>query len=238
MATVPDVSPSPRRFDAIFLDVGGVLVLPHHDTITGHFADAGFEIDRERLLEAHYRGVLAIDDAKAGPEEFGDYHREFATAAGVLEADLARGIAVLEGVWETTHLWREPLPGAAEGLAALAELDLPMVIVSNANGTIERLLAEAGICQIGPGPGVEVAGVIDSGAVGVAKPDPAIFRLALGVAGVPAERAVHIGDTYQYDVVGARAAGVHPVLMDPLELRADADCDRIASLTEAVAYIG
>ncbi|MDQ6696332.1 MAG: HAD family hydrolase [Actinomycetota bacterium] len=229
---------SGRRFDAIFLDVGGVLVMPHLDTITGHFADAGFELDRDRLLEAHYRGVLAIDQTKAGPEEFGDYHREFATAAGVVEADLARGIAVLEAIWETADLWREPLPWAADGLAALAELDLPLVIVSNADGTIERVLADAGICQVGPGPGIELAGVIDSGVVGVAKPDPAIFRLALDVAGVAAARAVHIGDTYQYDVLGARAAGVHPVLMDPLGLRPDADCERIASLTEAVALIG
>ncbi len=211
--------------------------MPHIDTITTGFADAGLEVDKERLLEAHYRGVLAIDDAKARPEVFSDYHREFATAAGILETDLARGIAVLEGVWETTHLWREPLPWAAEGLAALAELGLPLVIVSNADGTIERLLADAGICQIGPGHGVELAGVIDSGAVGVAKPDPAIFRLALDVVGVAAERAVHIGDTYQYDVVGARAAGVHPVLMDPLGLRPDVDCDRIADLVDAVALI-
>ncbi len=217
--------------------MGGVLVTPHVDTITGHFADAGLEIDRALLLEAHYRGVLAIDDAHAVPEEFGDYHREYATAAGVLEADLASGIAVLEGVWETTHLWREPLPWAAEGLAALAELDLPLVIVSNADGTIARSLADAGICQVGPGPGVELAGIIDSGAVGVAKPDPAIFGLALDVAGVPADRAVHIGDTYQYDVVGARAAGVHPVLMDPLDLRPQVDCDRITTLIDAVALI-
>src|SRR6476619_1521509 len=231
------VPASSHRFDAIFLDVGGVLVMPHQDTIAGHFADAGLEVDRELLLEAHYRGVLAIDDAKAGPEEFGDYHREFATAAGIRESDLARGIAVREGVWETTHLWRDPLPWAAEGLAALAALDLPIVIVSNADGTIEQLLANAHICQIGPGPGVEVAGVIDSGAVGVAKPDPAIFRLALDVVGVPADRAVHIGDTYQYDVLGARAAGVHPVLMDPFGLRPDADCDRITNLGEAVALI-
>ena len=43
--------------------------------------------------------------------------------------------------------------------------------------------------------------------------------------------------TYQYDVVGARAAGVHPVLMDPFDLRPEADCDRIKSLGEAVALI-
>jgi putative hydrolase of the HAD superfamily len=234
---VPAVPPSAHRFDAVFLDVGGVLVMPHLDTIIGHFAAADLPIERDRLLEAHYRGVLAIDLAQAEPEFFGDYHREFATAAGILEADLARGIAVLETVWRTAGLWREPLPWTADGLAALVELEVPLVVVSNADGTIERLLADAGICQVGPGPGVELAAVVDSGAVGVAKPDPAIFELALDIVGLPADRAVHIGDTYQYDVVGARAAGVHPVLMDPLDLRPDVDCDRVTSLAEAAALI-
>ncbi|MGI8709576.1 MAG: HAD family hydrolase, partial [Acidimicrobiales bacterium] len=79
--------------------------------------------------------------------------------------------------------------------------------------------------------------VIDSGTFGVAKPDPAISALALDSVGVDAARAVHVGDTFQYDVRGARAAGVHPVLVDPLGLRTDTDCDRIASLTEVATLL-
>ena len=94
------------------------------------------------------------------------------------------------------------------------------------------VLATAGLLQVGPGPGVEVTAIIDSGAVGVAKPDPAIFELALAAAGTTADRAIHVGDAYQYDVRGARAAGVRPLLMDPLGLRGDVDCERIASLAE------
>ena len=71
-----------------------------------------------------------------------------------------------------------------------------------------------------------------AGVVGVAKPDPRIFELALELAGTTADRAVHVGDAYQYDVRGARAAGVHPVLVDPFGLRADVDCDRIEQLAD------
>jgi len=226
-----------RRFDAVFLDVGGVLVMPHHETITGHFTDAGLGIDPATLLEAHYRGVLAIDVARAAPEVFDEYHRDFATTLGITGTDLPAAVQVMEGIWQTTHLWREPLPWAAEGLAALAELGLPMVIVSNADGTVEALLRNAGICQVGPGAGVRVDHIVDSGVVGVAKPDPRIFDIALDLVGVPAHRAVHVGDTYQYDVVGARAAGVHPVLIDPLDLRPDVDCDRIRTLAEVTTII-
>ncbi len=66
--------------------------------------------------------------------------------------------------------------------------------------------------------------VVDSGAVGVEKPDPAIFRIALERAGVSAAEAMHVGDLFPVDVVGARRAGLEPVLLDPLGRYADRGC--------------
>ena len=60
--------------------------------------------------------------------------------------------------------------------------------------------------------------VIDSAVVGVSKPDPAIFALALDALGLPdVERStvVHVGDSLRYDVTGALAAGVRPIHLDP-----------------------
>jgi len=94
------------------------------------------------------------------------------------------------------------------------------------------------ICQVGPGPGVPVDAILDSTHVGVAKPDPAIFRMALDILGVPPERAVHIGDTPAADIAGARAAGVRPVLVDPYDLHPEADCLRVASLAGLVQLFG
>ncbi len=151
---------------------------------------------------------------------------------------MAEVAVALDDLWQRGGLWTMPLPGAAEGLAAIAATGLPIVIVSNADGTVADLLTRSGLVQVGPGPGVEVAAIIDSGAVGVAKPDPRIFELALAVTGATADRAVHVGDAYQYDVRGARAAGIHPVLVDPLGLRTDVDCDRIEHLADLVELLG
>lgn len=228
-----------RRFDVVFLDAGGVLVGPQPELIRQRFAEAGFAVDPARMFAAHYHGVHAIDRARAAPEVFGDYHLAYATHLGLDPAHLDAAAAVLQGLWETSGLWTEPLPWAAEGLAAIAATGVPIVVVSNADGSVADVLASIGLLQVGPGPGTEVAAIVDSGAVGVAKPDPAIFELALAhVAGVTPDRAVHVGDAYQYDVLGARAAGVHPLLVDPLGLRADADCDRVASLVEVADLVG
>lgn len=223
--------------DVVFLDAGGVLVCPNEALIVERFAQAGFTVDPTLLFAAHYHGVLAIDRANADPEVFDDYHRAYSAHLGIADGRTADAARVLQGLWEQSGLWRQALPWAAEGLAAIAATGVPIVIVSNADGTVAEVLGSTGLLQVGPGPGVAVHAIIDSGAVGVAKPDPAIFHLALQAAGTTADRAVHVGDAYQYDVRGARAAGVRPILVDPLGLRDDADCERVASLVDVAALL-
>jgi putative hydrolase of the HAD superfamily len=117
-----------------------------------------------------------------------------------------------------------------DGLRALAGLGIPLGVVSNSDGTVQAELCRLGICYAPggvpdgqnpepPAGGVEVGVVVDSAVAGVAKPDPAIFRIALDALGVPADRSVlHVGDSLRYDVAGALAAGLQPVHMDPYGL--------------------
>ncbi len=58
-----------------------------------------------------------------------------------------------------------------------------------------------------------VDAVVISAVLGVAKPDPAIFRVALERLGASAAEAIHVGDSVEHDVAGARAAGVEAVLV-------------------------
>jgi putative hydrolase of the HAD superfamily len=82
---------------------------------------------------------------------------------------------------------------------------------------VEQLLAGAGFAP-------HLAFVVDSGVVGIEKPDPRIFDLALGLAGVGAAETLYVGDLYPVDVVGARRAGIEPVLLDPLDRYTARDC--------------
>lgn len=110
--------------------------------------------------------------------------------------------------------------------------------MSNSDGTASTKLRRLGIAQVGPGPGVPVAAVIDSAVVGVAKPDPAIFGPALKALGVGAAAAVYVGDSAAYDVAGARAAGLRPLHLDPFgQCRAPADHDHVASLDDVVELV-
>ncbi len=80
--------------------------------------------------------------------------------------------------------------------------------------------------------------VVTSGDVGVDKPEPPIFLAALERAGVDASEAVHVGDQYKIDVVGARRVGINPILIDRYDLYAEvSDCPRIHSLTELTEHL-
>ena len=76
--------------------------------------------------------------------------------------------------------------------------------------------------------------VIDSQLVGVEKPDPRIFAIALERLGLPPAAALYVGDIYEVDVVGARRAGLDVILLDPLGLHAGRDV-RTAPSVAAVA---
>ena len=80
--------------------------------------------------------------------------------------------------------------------------------------------------------------VVTSGEVGVDKPEPPIFLTALQRAGVNASEAVHVGDQYKLDVIGARGVGITPILIDRYDLYPEvSDCPRIRHLTELAEYL-
>ncbi len=75
--------------------------------------------------------------------------------------------------------------------------------------------------------------VVTSGEVGADKPEPPIFLAALQRAGVNASQAVHVGDQYSLDIIGARGVGITPVLVDRYDVYPEvSDCLRIHRLTE------
>ncbi|MGH7415222.1 MAG: HAD family hydrolase, partial [Candidatus Rokuibacteriota bacterium] len=76
--------------------------------------------------------------------------------------------------------------------------------------------------------------IIDSAVVGVQKPDPRIFHLGLREAGVAPAEAVYVGDLYSVDVLGARAAGLDGILLDPRGFWAPRDCRLARGLEDAV----
>ena len=204
--------------EAVFLDVGGVLHLPDPGIIGEALQRAGVtaSLDPAVLDRAHYAGIAALVDWPATERGIWTAYQEaYAHEVGAPPECVPDVVAELDLAFRVDGIWSRVVPGSLDGLRALHDTGVALAIVSNSDGTLEERLAREGICQVGPGEGVPMSIVIDSAAVGVAKPDPAIFHLALVVTGVPPDRTLHIGDTVGADVDGALAAGVRPVHLDP-----------------------
>jgi putative hydrolase of the HAD superfamily len=99
-----------------------------------------------------------------------------------------------------------PYPDVLPALERMRAVGLRLVVVSNWDVSLHDRLAETGIAE-------RVHGAIASAELGAAKPAPAIFAHALAMAWVPAQEALHVGDSPDEDVEGARAAGIEPVLL-------------------------
>lgn len=100
----------------------------------------------------------------------------------------------------------DPCEDARPALLAARESGRRIVAVSNWDVSLSDVLELAGLAPL-------LDAVVTSAAVGAAKPDPAIFRHALALAGAVPERAMHVGDSLAEDVEGARACGIEAVLL-------------------------
>lgn len=76
-----------------------------------------------------------------------------------------------------------------------------------------------------------------AGEVNVFKPEPGVFEHALQRLNLSPQEAIYVGDNYYADVVGARRAGLQPVLYDPLGIFPDPDCATIKSFDELNSII-
>jgi putative hydrolase of the HAD superfamily len=224
---------------AVLLDVGGVFLVPEHDRILGALGRGGFTGSVADLDRAHYAGASAfpVEDELDWPKRWRAYLDGYITECGVPDELRADVHEHLDSEFADAALWIREIPGARDGLRALAATGVRVGIISNADGLIGQRLAELEILQVGPGAGVEVECVIDSGAVGVMKPDPRIFQLALDAMAIGAADAWYVGDMPGIDVVGARAAGLRPIVMDPFGFHHGADYERVASLREVAELV-
>lgn len=216
---------------AVLLDAGGVLLLPNPWAIAAVLRAAGGRVGIDDVRRWHYEATAAMD--ARDDVDWHQYHRLFASRAGVPEANFDDATAALMDLYvaPAPTLWNVVPDGLLEQLAELHATGVAIAVVSNADGTVESLLRRSGLT-------FDI--VIDSQIVGYAKPQPEIFDIALGKLDVSAADAVHVGDTAWADVVGARAAGVRPLHMDPFGdcPYPDGDHEHVRSLADVVKLAG
>ncbi len=205
---------------AVFLDfyntlgVWGQSLEPRVRKIVGRY---GFEIERERYVQA--RRNLYAEASGSDPIT----HSLLGTMQKIIESycEFIKALGVQEHVeqvaWELLQsehslfaanaatLYDDVIPT----LEDLRDAGFKLAIVSNWDTPLNPLTERLGIAHY-----FDIIVASHDARVQSAKPDPHIFNYTLAAVGVSAEGAVHVGDTYEADIVGAKNVGIRPILID------------------------
>lgn len=222
---------------AIFFDAGNTLVYPRLEDRARDLAAAGYPA---RVEDFHAAERIAKQnlDAWLWPQIrkgevprtidrrfWTDYLSQLIQLLGAPEAEQAKLMGILYQGFSNIRTWSMVMPETPGYLASLRDRGFYLGVISNSVGTIEDQLRHVGLRDY-------FQTVLDSALVGVEKPHPEIFQMALDRARVAPREAVFVGDSNATDVGGAEFAGLHGVLIDRVGAYPHAECPRIISLTE------
>ena len=230
----------PNGIKAIFFDLDGTLrhsVPSGGEVFTDYVKTLGLQVDEESRLRAmrweHFYWASSEDlrndllAHSAETENFWiEYSRRRLLALGASEdwaVEFASKISVHMGeVYKPDSI--VPVD-VRRTLPQLKEAGFILAVISNRDKPFQDLLEDHGIGEF-------FDFSMAAGEVNIWKPEPGIFAHGLQRVNLSAGEVMYVGDNYYADVVGARSAGLQPVLYDPLGIFPDADCTTIQSFDE------
>lgn len=209
-----------HRYAAISFDVGYTLIQPYHeapDIVAGLLAEIGIAPEQAALQAAHRRAeklfledyLRPLGDTWEADERILRLYRRYYTQLlgdlGLADPDPRYADEIIRRYLDAVN-WRL-YPAVLETLGTLREQGYKLGIASDWGAGLPRILHSLGIA-----PYLDWALV--SGLIGAAKPSPQFYRLVVQRAGVPADRVLHVGDSYYADVRGARTVGMDALVIN------------------------
>jgi len=214
---------------AVLFDAGNTLLFLDYDRMAEGVGTAlGLPLTGEGLAAHAPDAACAMEQAAGSDQErAAAYLEALFRLSGVPVDRMGELRDSLRQMHGERHLWCSVHERTHAALSRLRAAGLRLGVVSNSDGRVDQALLAAGLREY-----FDV--VIDSSVVGMEKPDPAIFRAALDALGVAPQEALYVGDLYEVDVVGARAAGIEAVLLADSSPGPSQPCRTAASIDELV----
>ncbi len=236
MLTIPRGTIRPGHYKAIFFDAGNTLfkVQPSVGTVYARTAKLfGFKLGpgEQTALERYFQEEWKQRSSRGRFDLGGTLKEERQWWYDLVKAvfDRLGGMDHFDPFFDhlyelfaSAEVW-QLFPETCHVLETCRERGLVVGIVSNWDS---RLLK---ICE-GLGLSGKVDFIIASAMVGISKPDPAIFHMALERAGVKPDEAIHLGDSLEDDIYGAYAAGMDALLIERSQDRRQQDVAMADSL--------
>jgi putative hydrolase of the HAD superfamily len=185
----------------VTFDAGQTLIDLDATFLAKRLAERGVAVEPSAIIAAApaaWRRYDALVDIATG-HPWRELVGTLLAGAGVDEPAIP---ALVEWLWTEqprANLWRAPIPDMVALARELSARGVRVAVLSNSEGRLAELLAEIGLADA-------FAAIIDSGRVGIEKPDRRIFDHTLAALGATAP-GIHIGDSWPADIAGALGAG-------------------------------
>lgn len=227
----------PEGIEVVFFDVGNTLLKPHPslEAICRHVIEQfGYRATDEELR----RGIRAADEYYEyrywNDDSFWSSEKEAAEMWAEMYALMLEEIGVdgdrrligraIYDYFGHGDRWRT-YPDVVPVFEKLIEAGYRLGLISNWDSRLTKLCFDMGLERY-------LEAVVSSATVGLIKPDPHIFEVACRRMAVEPHEAVHVGDHYYADVMGARSAGIFPVMIDRYSMGHETDCPVIEDLLQ------
>ncbi len=235
----------PQHTETIIFDLDGTLrhSIPNADeTMYGFAVELGLSNNpgcrRAGAQWAHYywaQSAELLEDVKKYDRLNGtfwkNYARRYIEALGSNGLDAAELGSELAQRMDTEFSPRSVVhPEDIETLKILRDEGYHIGLISNRTSPCHEECEELGLM-----PYLDFAYV--AAEVNTWKPDPAIFERAFEITRSQPEHMLYIGDNYFADIVGARRAGIFPILVDPRDVFPQAECVKISAVSDLLAML-
>jgi len=205
--------------ELLSLDAGNTIIFLDHARLAVLLIAEGYSTTPTDLVRIEGEAKRALEDGGGvrspwplahlpGATSWGKMIGTMIALAGVPEARVPEMLVTLWEEHVRLNFWWLVPDGLGEALDAVRARGIKVVVVSNSEGVLDELFAHLDIAK-------HFDLVVDSGKVGIEKPDARIWKIALETYPTFPDRVLHLGDTYATDEIGAHALGFRTGLIDP-----------------------
>jgi putative hydrolase of the HAD superfamily len=223
----------------VWFDLGYTLIYMQRELTYGKvLSEMGHDIPAQRLAETfHFVDKYFMREF---PGVFGNFvYSPMPWYIGMVnyrlgvKADLCATASRWMELQRQTRPYWLPYDETHSVLEEIARRSIRVGLISNWDHTARKILDRLDLSRF-------LDPIVVSSEVGHAKPAPEIFRIALELAGVAPQECLYVGDNYYDDAVGARGAGMEPLILNRygrFGIEEIGDCGIIQNLTEVLGYL-
>lgn len=233
----------------LFFDAGNTLIEMDYGFVSSVIGKEAHSVTHEALQSADYQVRFTMDREllrrTAAGEEIPrgaislkatallrSYFSRLLRSVGVDEGSQDRIIdRILEEEAVNEYgLWRKLRPELELTLLELLRRKYILAVISNSDGRLARRFSLLGLQKY-------FSFILDSADVGMEKPDPRLFHMALEMSGIKPAESIYVGDLCSVDVLASRRVGMHGVLYDPADLYGAVEPKRIVCWSDLLCIL-